>query len=279
MKVPKVLKSLRYSLVAVNSLFLVTGFILLTVGLIALNTYNLYGILVTSKFFTVPNFAIATAAIIFFTAVLGYYGAISEQFYFIAGYTHVRHTNAEYPAGSHYVQRKVPANQVRRQALRKKKKKNKKTKSFYVALLVVILIFEITITVLGFELQNKAVSEIRRPMIESMQQYGKMDVSIAWDNLQMGFECCGISGEQDWTFNRLPVSCCHINPGTISPFECTSGLAYERGCQSVLGEWLGYNAYAIGVTAAFVTCLQVLITAAAAWLAYRSKFEEVELER
>ncbi|XP_039747323.1 leukocyte surface antigen CD53-like [Pararge aegeria] len=234
MKVPKVLKSLRYSLVAVNSLFLVTGFILLTVGLIALNTYNLYGILVTSKFFTVPNFAIATAAIIFFTAVLGYYGAISEQFYFIAG---------------------------------------------YVALLVVILIFEITITVLGFELQNKAVSEIRRPMIESMQQYGKMDVSIAWDNLQMGFECCGISGEQDWTFNRLPVSCCHINPGTISPFECTSGLAYERGCQSVLGEWLGYNAYAIGVTAAFVTCLQVLITAAAAWLAYRSKFEEVELER
>lgn len=69
-----------------NGIYLqVTGFILLAVGLIVLNTYNIYDVLITNKFFTIPNFAIATAAIIFFTSILGFYGAISEQFYFIAG--------------------------------------------------------------------------------------------------------------------------------------------------------------------------------------------------
>ncbi|XP_052737803.1 leukocyte surface antigen CD53-like [Bicyclus anynana] len=235
MRVPKVLKSVRYSLVAVNSLFLITGVILLITGLVVLSKFNVYDIFVTTKFFTVPNFAIATAAIIFATSILGYYGAISEQFYFIAA---------------------------------------------YVVLLVIILIFEITITVLGFQLQNKVSREIQRPMSQSIDQYGlNMNVNVAWDNLQMGFQCCGVTGEQNWPFNRLPVTCCHMNPGTVSPFNCTSALTYQTGCQSVLSQSLANNAYSIGVTAAFVTCLQALITGAAGWLAYRSKFEEVELER
>ncbi|XP_034840416.1 tetraspanin-9-like isoform X2 [Maniola hyperantus] len=239
MKVPTVLKSVKYSLAAVNCLFLVTGLILLTVGLIVLTKFNNYDLFVTKIFFTVPNFAIATAGIIFFTTILGFYGAISEQFYFIAG---------------------------------------------YVALLVTVLIFEISITVLGFELQNITSDEIGSPMSDSMEEYGPtetMSVNIIWDNLQMGFQCCGLTGVADWILSRavVPVSCCRMNPGTISPFECTTALTYRDGCQSALSEWLGYNAYALGVTAAFVTCLQVLIIAAAAWLAYRSKYEEVELER
>ncbi|XP_047528169.1 leukocyte surface antigen CD53-like [Vanessa atalanta] len=149
----------------------------------------------------------------------------------------------------------------------------------YVVLLLVILIFEITITVLGFGLQNDAANEIRSPMSQSLQLYeSRRENAVVWDDLQMGFKCCGIAGRHDWNNNRIPISCCHIDYGTISPFECTAANAYTVGCANVLGEWLGYNAYAVGATGAFVTSLQVLITAGAAWLAYRSRFEEVELE-
>lgn len=62
-----------------------TGFILLISGIVVLVLYNEYNTLLTSRFFTLPSFAIATGVIIILTTVLGFYGAISEQFYFIAG--------------------------------------------------------------------------------------------------------------------------------------------------------------------------------------------------
>ncbi|CAH0718810.1 unnamed protein product, partial [Brenthis ino] len=116
-------------------------------------------------------------------------------------------------------------------------------------------------------------------MKQSLQQYEtRREVAVIWDDLQMGFQCCGVVGRDDWSPSRLPVSCCHIDYGTISPFQCTVFNVYTTGCAAQLGEWLAYNAFAMGVIGAFTTSLQILITAAAAWLAYRSRFEEVELE-
>ncbi|CAH2086798.1 unnamed protein product [Euphydryas editha] len=232
-KIPKFLKSVRYCLAAINSIFLISGLILLITSIVVLAIYNQYSTLITNRFFTLASFAIATAVIIFFIGFLGFYGAISEKFYLIAG---------------------------------------------YVALLVVILIFEIIITVLGFSLQNDATREIRSTMSESLQMYeSRIEVSTVWDNLQMGFECCGVAGRSDW-LNKIPVSCCHIDYGTVSPFYCIATNAYSTGCASALGSWLGFNAYVIGVTGAFVTSLQVFITVGGAWMAYKSRFEEVVLE-
>ncbi|OWR47200.1 hypothetical protein KGM_200167 [Danaus plexippus plexippus] len=234
MRVPKLLKSVRYSLAAVNSVFLLTGVLLLILGVATLLTFNNYSLLVTYTFFTLSNFVIATGVIILFVAALGYYGAVSEQFLFIVG---------------------------------------------YVVLLFVILVFEIAITTLGFNLQNDASRIIRRPMTQTLQLYGnRSEINITWDNLQSGFQCCGVVSISDWPTGRLPVSCCHIDYGTISPFECTSSKAYTVGCAAALGEYLSYHAYVIGVTGAFVICLQLLVLAAGCWLAYRSRFEEVELE-
>ncbi|XP_045445812.1 leukocyte surface antigen CD53-like [Melitaea cinxia] len=232
-KIPKFLQSVRYCLAAINGIFLVTGLLLLITGIAVLVIFNTHSTLITYRFFSVASFIIATGAIIFLISGLGFYGAMSEKFYFIAG---------------------------------------------YVALLLVILIFEIVITVLGFGLQNDATTEIRSTMAESLRMYeSRREVAVVWDNLQMGFQCCGVGGRSDW-LNRIPVSCCHIEYGTVSPFECTSTNAYTTGCASALGNWLGYNAYAIGVVGGFVTSLQVLLTAGGAWLAYRSRFEEVVFE-
>ncbi|XP_041977761.1 CD63 antigen-like [Aricia agestis] len=213
MKVPKLIKSVRYSLFAVNCLFLLTGAVLLITGVISLTAYREYELLITNRFFILPGLVIATGVIIFFAALLGFYGAISEHFYFIAG---------------------------------------------YVGLLLVILLFEISITIMGFTLREDGVSEIRSTMATSLQQYEtRSDVAVIWDELQMGFQCCGVTGRNDWVSNRLPVSCCYIDYGTISPFECGTGNAYTSGCAAALGEWLGRKAFAVGVTGATVTCLQI----------------------
>ncbi|CAG5011806.1 unnamed protein product [Parnassius apollo] len=234
MKVPTIFKSVRYTLAGVNGVFTITGILLLITGIVAIVEYLQYTDLITNRFITLPGFVIATGVIIMITAVVGFYGAISEHFYVIAA---------------------------------------------YVMLLVAILVFEISMTIVAFGLKNDASSEIRTPMIQSLQLYeSRLDIAKMWDDLQMGFECCGVAGRHDWVQNRIPISCCHIDYGTISPFECTSWNAYNVGCASALGEWLSHYAFIIGVIAGTVTSLQVLITAASVWLAWRSKFEEVELE-
>ncbi|KPJ00102.1 CD63 antigen [Papilio xuthus] len=129
---------------------------------------------------------------------------------------------------------------------------------WYVVLLLTTLVFEIAMTVVAFGLKNDAVSEIRAPMIQSVQFYEtRRDIAKLWDDLQMEFECCGVAGRNDWARDRIPVSCCHIDYGTVSPFVCTTANSYLVGCASALGEWLSYYAYVIGVVAAVVTGVQI----------------------
>ncbi|KAL0841816.1 hypothetical protein ABMA28_014061 [Loxostege sticticalis] len=234
LRVPKFLKSVRYCLATVNGLFLLTGLLLLSVGIAVLVVYQEYDEFITQQFFTIPRFVIATGVIIILTAVLGFYGAYSEEFYFIAA---------------------------------------------YVILTLIVLIFELAIVITSFGLRNGASTEIRSTMTASRQQYEvRREVAVLWDNLQMGYECCGVVGRHDWPTNRVPVSCCNIDYGTISPFECTTLNAYERGCANALGEWLSHNAHILAYISLVVMIIQVLVVAAAGWLAYRSKYEEVELE-
>ncbi|KAI8430754.1 hypothetical protein MSG28_000922 [Choristoneura fumiferana] len=73
----------RWTMVCVHDL---TGVVLLIVGIVVLVKNTEYEDLITNRFFTLPGFAVATGVVILFVSVLGYYAAISEKFYFIAGY-------------------------------------------------------------------------------------------------------------------------------------------------------------------------------------------------
>ncbi|XP_045515244.1 leukocyte surface antigen CD53-like [Pieris brassicae] len=230
---PKLFKSVRYSLAAVNSIFLIKGIILPILGVTYLVKHNVYDQLITNRFINLPAFTIATGVLILAIAVLGYYGAFSEKFYVVAGYA---------------------------------------------ALMVVIFVFEMTITIIAFDLRNSSATAIRTPMVESMNLYeARRDIARLWDDLQMSFECCGVSGRHDWS-NRIPISCCHIDYGTISPFQCNISNSYPTGCASALGGWFSTNAHVMGTFAAVFTSIQALLTAMSGWLAWRAKFEEVELE-
>ncbi|XP_050665161.1 leukocyte surface antigen CD53-like [Leptidea sinapis] len=233
-RVPKLLKSVRYTLGGINMVFLLKSLVFHVIGITYLIMHKDYEELITNKFMSLPALVIGTAISIFFICILGFYGAYSENFYALAA---------------------------------------------YVVLMLAVFILEITITIMAFGLQNGAVSEIRPTMVQSIQLYEtRREVARTWDDLQMGFECCGVAGRSDWPSNRIPVSCCHIDYGTVSPFECTFINAYVTGCSVALGEWLSSNAFTIGVTGAVFTSVQAILTAMSAWLAYRSKFEEVELE-
>ncbi|KAJ8722917.1 hypothetical protein PYW07_004097 [Mythimna separata] len=233
-RVPKVLKSVRYSLAAVNGVFLLTGLLFLIVGATVLVTYKEYEPILTKRFFRVTGLVVATGVIILLGSALGFYSAVSQQFYFVAG---------------------------------------------YVALLLVTLILEIAIMIVAFSLSNAAMEEIQVPMTETIQLYrNREDITEMWDDLQRGFQCCGVQDHTNWIQSQLPISCCPIEYGAISPFECTKDNAFKVGCALLLGEKLSYNAYVIAICAVVATCLQVLLSLMGGYLAYRSKFEEVELE-
>ncbi|CAG4907728.1 unnamed protein product [Colias eurytheme] len=149
----------------------------------------------------------------------------------------------------------------------------------YAAFMLVVLIFEMSITIVAFGLRNDAVAEIRNPMAQSLSLYeSRREVAKLWDDMQMAYECCGAAGRHDFASSRIPVSCCHIDYGTVSPFTCNLSNAHVTGCAIALGGSLSKNAFTIGVIGALFTCIQALLTAMSGWLAWRSKFEEVQLE-
>ncbi|XP_045784341.1 leukocyte surface antigen CD53-like [Maniola jurtina] len=145
----------------------------------------------------------------------------------------------------------------------------------FITLLVTILMFEITVTVLGFALQDNAWqgNVVLYKMHEYMQEFinGGWGRSF-WNTMQRELRCCGIKGVSDFG-NRIPLSCCY-DITTFSPFECTSSNSTYYGCYYSLAGLVSEYAFAIAITAATASCLQVVITAIAVYLAYRVKRQQ-----
>ncbi|XP_049866862.1 CD63 antigen-like [Pectinophora gossypiella] len=146
-------------------------------------------------------------------------------------------------------------------------------------MLLVVLVFEISMVTVAYRLEGNSASEIQSTMLGSLQQYStRIEVARMWDDLHREFECCGARNRFDFQSDRIPVSCCHIDYGQVGNFTCTVTNAHTLGCASALGDELNYYAFVIAVSAVVATSLQVPLTALAAWMAYRAKYQEVELE-
>ncbi|XP_045784375.1 leukocyte surface antigen CD53-like [Maniola jurtina] len=141
----------------------------------------------------------------------------------------------------------------------------------YLALLVTILIFELSITILAFQLEEDAFGYINQQIQRDQFPFSDRSFLLAWDDLQREKRCCGIYGRGKYDIHPLPITCCYIPAGARSPFECTTDNAYYATCDSRLSHFMGKYAYIIGVVAATVTCLQVIIVAVVSWIAYRLK--------
>ncbi|XP_031848239.1 CD63 antigen [Nomia melanderi] len=87
MRLPLGSQCVKYLLFVFNLLFVITGVILLSSGVVIRGVYQGYQQFLDNKFLSVPSFLIAIGAIIFFIAFFGCCGAVRENYCMIITFT------------------------------------------------------------------------------------------------------------------------------------------------------------------------------------------------
>ncbi|XP_001601564.1 CD151 antigen [Nasonia vitripennis] len=151
---------------------------------------------------------------------------------------------------------------------------------FAVALLVIFII-ELAVGIAAAVFKNDFDGAMRQALQDSMSRYSDTSSEsdkMAWDKVQMKFECCGIDNPSDWQtadpskFSRgLPPSCCKTytaSPCSASPYE-----SFSKGCFTELQMKVQKNAkilIGVGIGIAFVEVAGIIL---ACFLAYAIKRE------
>ncbi|XP_052737611.1 uncharacterized protein LOC112056938 [Bicyclus anynana] len=143
----------------------------------------------------------------------------------------------------------------------------------YTVLLVPILVFEIAVTVVAFSNITDTIFRIRNHMerhnpylSSNYPGHGMSD----WDNMQRELMCCGVHGN----FGNapvLPISCCPIPAGAMSPFECTYQNTHRSRCDIVISSRVSIDLYTLGCMGAVIASLQIIIIGLSAWMTHRLK--------
>ncbi|XP_075969224.1 CD63 antigen-like [Anticarsia gemmatalis] len=236
----KLFTTVKYILVTVNFLFLITGIIILSVGASVQSAYNGYHPFLSERFFSLPAFCIATGVIIFLISFFGFYGAFMENYIMNMAF-----------AGAMILMFVFQLSAcIAGYALR----------SNTVALVHQQLTSTMTLYGTG---TGKSV-----------------EVTRLWDQVQEDFQCCGVVNASDWLIplgtqdtGGLPVSCCSHVYGTVQTFNCSVPSAYTAGCSDSFGNWVQSHAAGIGVAGIFLVLMQALAVAGALWMAKISREE------
>lgn len=143
----------------------------------------------------------------------------------------------------------------------------------YGLLLIILLLAEIAGVITGFVLKDKIRDTVEREMFLSQVVYRKPETNetipatVAWDNTQEKFECCGTTGPKSWNASTtyweqksVPDSCC-------MKVEDKCGLGkqltpdeniYQDGCLDKVMEHLKYYLIALGAVAAGVALIELI---------------------
>ncbi|XP_068629885.1 tetraspanin-4-like [Battus philenor] len=234
----KIFTTVKYTLVTVNFLFLITGIVILSVGSSVQSAYNGYHEFLSERFFSLPAFCIATGVIIFIIAFFGFYGAFMENYYMnmaFAGSMVLMFIFQLSGCIAGYV-----------------------LKGNTVALVQQSLMG--TMELYGAN-KNFEVTKLWDEVQEDFSCCGVVNASdwlVPLDTVQT---------------QGLPVSCCDQIYGTVQTFTCNVTLAYSTGCTEAFGAWVQSHAAAIGITGIFMVLLQALAVAGAVWMAKISRQE------
>ncbi|CAK1582268.1 unnamed protein product [Parnassius mnemosyne] len=232
----KIFTTVKYTLVTVNFLFLITGIVILSVGSSVQSAYNGYHEFLSERFFSLPAFCIATGVIIFLISFFGFYGAYTENYYMnmtFAGSMILMFIFQLSACIAGYV-----------------------LKGHTVALVQQTLMS--TMDLYGAD-KNFEVTKLWDEVQEDFTCCGVVN-SSDWLVPLGTVESKG-----------LPVSCCDHVYGTVQTFTCNVTVAYNTGCSDAFGSWVKSHAAAIGVTGIFLVLLQALAVAGAVWLAKISR--------
>ncbi|GAB0095442.1 Tetraspanin [Sergentomyia squamirostris] len=235
---------IKYLLFIFNFLFVITGIILLSIGLAVQGVFFGYEYMLVDRFFAIPAFLIAIGVIIFIIAFFGCYGAIRENYCMVLTFSIllVLVFILELAAGiSGYVLRNETMDLI--------------SDSLYRSMG-------------GF------VSDAQTP-----NRNDTLPTTRLWDSIQMNYECCGVYNSTDWLnvpanneSKAFPMSCCSVPVGTMGSFACTQQLADPRpGCLEEFGSFIQAHAVSLGAAGIAICVIQFVGIFFACYLARQIK--------
>jgi len=211
----------KYLLFGFNFILVITGVILLSVGLTVQGAFHGYSDILDGGFYSIPSFLIAIGAIIFFIAFFGCCGAIKENYWMtlIFSILLVLVFILELSAGiSGYVLRNQTINLV-----------------------------DDALTTSMKQYQNGS-AEIQMIWDEIQLDFQCCGVRGPDDWLTVLNET-----------ESLPTSCCKRQTGSIGSFACTitnTNILFDKGCLDVFGNFVKDHAVTLGTAAMVLAFVQ-----------------------
>lgn len=105
-----------------------------------------------------------------------------------------------------------------------------------------------------------------------------------WDKIQRTYECCGLTGWEDWrdiTFTmdndvKLPISCCSIPDGAVGTFYCyNKETVSATGCVNTWGNDIRSHTTTLALTCSILAIIQAVVVGYACFLMVQIKQNRV----
>ncbi|KAG6442160.1 CD63 antigen [Manduca sexta] len=232
----KIFTTVKYTLVTVNLLFVITGIIILSVGGSVQSAYNGYHHFLSDRFFSLPAFCIATGIIIFLISFFGFYGAFMENYMMNMAFVGAMILMFIFQLSACIAGYALRGN-----------------------------------TVALVQQQLMSTMELYGPSLEVTKLWDEVQEDFECCGVVNASDWIAPLGTQQT--GGLPVSCCPHVYGTIQTVNCTVIQAYATGCAEAFGDWVKSHATAIGVAGIFLVLMQALAVGGALWMAKMSREE------
>lgn len=139
----------------------------------------------------------------------------------------------------------------------------------FVVLLCIVLVLEIAAAAMAFAFQNRIIDITGAEMKKATVNYnrtGHGGVTLAWDDVQRKFKCCGATNYTDWKDNEVlngtnsvPDSCCRQEISGCGFGKLGNATSiYDEGCVNGFIRWVTDNMGIVGGIAAALTVIEII---------------------
>ncbi|KAK2146089.1 hypothetical protein LSH36_634g01047 [Paralvinella palmiformis] len=139
----------------------------------------------------------------------------------------------------------------------------------YAAFLLLVFLLEAVVGILAYMYKSSIETELRRDLNHTMlhNYYMDYDMTLAIDDMQQSFRCCGAGSYEDWRYSRwllgnpninntTPDSCCKTMSPHCAVRDHPSNI-YYKGCMDVLMMFLQDHLIILGSVGLGLCCLQL----------------------
>ena len=159
---------------------------------------------------------------------------------------------------------------------------NKRMMYAFASVMTVFIISEFAGSVTVLLYKEPSLEVVETALRSSLETYGSTGdnskITIAWDNVQMGLECCGIVNASDWkqtpfgqkdSGKNVPDSCCRIQSegcGRGKLFDPYDDGLHSKGCFEKFENFVKRNLMFVGGAGIAIATIQILMVIAACYL-------------